>query len=617
VPKTLSENCSVKVENRKVFLLGANYWNRKHDILMWRKWDRETVKDDLKKAREIGLKVLRAFILAEDFAETDGSLKEDSARKLEEFLNIAQENGLIIFLTLLVGHMSGKNWGFPWDSENKVYEVDVLEKTRKFVREVVRRFKNHPALGGWIISNEITLVAKPEKPEQFYNWLRTLYRDIKEEDSHHIVSLGDSTTPFSTLLTPEKVEPYVDYFSPHLYLYDDNPIRHTMTYLAVLEYCRSLKKKPVILEEYGFPTNLYTEESHARFIEIVLVGALAVGASGAFIWCFSDFPGEEDEPYLWEPHELAFGLIKANGENKKAAESVKRVSELLEILDLNQYTLPQRDIEIVVPAVLYRDYPFVFENNYEVFKALSQAYVLAEQASLQATFVREDDIESSESKVIVVPSLPRLLTRTWRKLLKLAEKGRLVYYSHLRYTNHPHVSSCHIWEELFGVQPSLKAGMRAETLDYLYIRFDDWVLRIPEVKRDLGSTGFVPVDAKPIGFAYRKPVFFEASRGSGYTMLSAHPIELHLAYTSIHNNAYKLYEKLASKVGVKPFYKADNPAIQVKYWLKKGEPKILFLLNHSYTPLKTRLTGKIIWGRGEKEDNLIKIEPKSAVVLEL
>ena len=231
--------------------------------------------------------------------------------------------------------------------------------------------------------------------------------------------------------------------------------------------------------------------------------------------------------------------------------------------------------------------------------------------------VREDDIESSESKVIVVPSLPRLLTRTWRKLLKLAEKGRLVYYSHLRYTNHPHVSSCHIWEELFGVQPSLKAGMRAEILDYLYIRFDDWVLRIPEVKRDLGSTGFVPVDAKPIGFAYRKPVFFEASRGSGYTMLSAHPIELHLAYTSIHNNAYKLYEKLASKVGVKPFYKADNPAIQVKYWLKKGEPKILFLLNHSYTPLKTRLTGKIIWGRGEKEDNLIKIEPKSAVVLEL
>lgn len=616
MPKTTGVGPTIRLEDKKEFLLGVNYWSREHNILMWRKWSEESIREDLTKAKEIGLKALRIFVLAEDFADTAGSLKEESAEKLKKFLDIVAENGIIVFPTLLVGHMSGKNWSFPWDSENRVYDIDILEKTRRFIREIVARFKDHPAIGGWIISNEITLVAKPEKPQYFYNWLRTLYRDIKESDPDHVVSLGDSTSPFSSLLIPEKIREYVDYFSPHLYLYDDNSIRHTMTYIAVLEYCRSLNK-PVILEEFGFPTNLYTEESHAQFIEVVLVGALAVGTSGAFIWCFSDFPGEEDEPYLWEPHELSFGIIKANGEYKKAAEVVKKFSELLEILDLDQYSLPEREASIVVPATLYRDLPFTFENNYELFKALSQAYVLSEQASLQTTFIREDDIKNCRTKLIIIPSIPRLLTRTWRTLLKLAKKGALVYYSHLRYTTHPHVSASHIWEELFGVKPLLKAGLRAEVADYLYIKFEDWVLRIPEVRKDLGSTGFYLVDAKPIGFAYRKPVFFESQRGKGFAVLSAHPIELHLAYSSLYSNAYKLYERLSLKAGVKPFYKAQNPAIQVKYWLKKGEPKIVFLLNHSYTPLKTRPVGEIIWGEGRKENGLIELKPKSAIVLEL
>ena len=593
------------------FYLGVNYWSREYDILMWRFWNLESICEDLDKLSDIGVNTLRIFILAEDFALPNGGVKKESLRKFLKFLDEAEKRKLKVFPSLLVGHMSGKNWPFPWDPEDIVYEPQVLYKTLRFISGIVEAARGHPAVAGWIISNEITHVRKTEDMALFRLWLEAIVRTIKSLDPGKPISLGDGTVPHKPLpVRPENVAEVVDYLSPHLYLYDDNPVRHGLTYMAILEYCLSLGK-PTLLEEFGFPTNLYTEESHAGFIETILVGSYALQASGAFIWCAFDFPREEDEPYLWEPHELFFGIFRKDGSPKPAAEAVKRFSELLEILDWNSYELPEKEVKIVVPAVLYKRLPFTFENAADISKALVQAYVLAKQNGLNATFTREEKID--EGRLFIAPSLPRLLTSTWRNLLELVERGAVLYYSHARYLANPHVSSTHLWEELFGVKPSLKAGLRGVYRSEITLNLKTDRIVIPAMRKDIGSTGFVQIDAEIL----EEEIFFRAKRGKGMAFLMTYPIELYLYSLQDIGNAYKIYGFLAENTGLKPFYSPGSPTIQVEYWTKRGKPSILFLINHSYHSVKTATMGEKIWGRPRVEGDVVIMPPKSAAVFEL
>ncbi len=610
----ISGNTYLTLNGKRTFFLGVNYWSREGNILMWRRWNIDNIRDDMEKLRDAGLNSIRAFILAEDFALPDGTVKREYLDRLRLFLDEANRYGINVFLTLLVGHMSGKNWPFPWDPDNKIYTVEALERTRRFITTIVRNFKDHPAIAGWILTNEITNVRVPPGNVEFELWLRDLVNTVKSVDGRRVISLGDGTVPYKPAVRPEIVGKYVDFLSPHIYLYDNNPVRHTLTYMAIIEYCLSLGK-PTLLEEFGFPTNLFTEETHAGFIEVVLVGSLALGASGAFIWCGFDFPGEEDQPYLWEPHELAFGIYRSDGSPKKAVEAIKRFRELLDILDLRSYTLPNREAKIVVPATLYGDLPFTFENRWDLFKALAQSYTLAKMASLNVTFTREEDV--SRGKLFIVPSVPRLQTRTWRILLRYVEEGATLYYSHARYLNHPHVSSCHIWEELFGVKPDLKAGMRGKVCETLEIGLRGYNIKIPVARNDVGTTGFAEVDASPKCRIGEEKIMFEAKRGEGRVILLSYPIELYLSSSVSELNAYRLYEYLADISGIKVVYKPGRPVVQVEYWLKRDQPKILFLINHSYEYVETTLYGEKIWGRSEVRGNKVLLSPKSASVFEI
>ena len=48
--------------------------------------------------------------------------------------------------------MSEKNWLFPWDPEDIVYEPRVLDKTIHFIKGIVEAARGHRAVAGWIIS---------------------------------------------------------------------------------------------------------------------------------------------------------------------------------------------------------------------------------------------------------------------------------------------------------------------------------------------------------------------------------------------------------------------------------------------------------------------------------
>jgi len=633
LPKVVRKGSGVLVDGLRSFLLGVNYWSRENNIQMWSRWDLRAVQEDLDLVKKFGIRCLRVFILATDFATGEGDVKEVSLQRFRTFLDEAAKRGVIVFPSLIVGHMSGKNWFIPWDPSNDIYSREALEKSKKFVRKIVGSFKDHPAIGGWILSNEISHVRSPPSVEDFRAWVKELVEAIKELDEVHMVSIGDSTSPRSRLpLRPENVFDLVDYLSPHIYYYDDDEVRHTYYYMMELEYLRSLGV-PVILEEYGFPTNLYEEDSHSRFIELILYGALALGVQGAWVWCFSDFPREEDEPYLWEPHELSFGIVRANGTPKPAASSIKKFAGFLEYFEKKDYRLAERDSAILVPSHFYRRYEFHNFPYQHIRGALLMAYILAKASGLNPTFLREEELRgNSDYGLIIIPSISRLLTRSWRLLLEKARRGTVVYYSHVRYPSYPHMSACHIWDELFGIKPVLKAGMRATYIPskFTLVFEDGSTLEYDNPLGDIATTGFSPIDSKVLATdSEGTPILFKAERGKGKVLFSSYPLEL-ILFSNLKvrwEQGYELvYSILMKEARITPLFRSSNPMVQLEYLIgSKGY--LLFLLNHSYNDsfvevgLRKRLTVSRTWNLKTLEQHTdkltVKLAPKTCGIVEL
>ena len=89
---------------------------------------------------------------------------------------------------------------------------------------------------------------------------------------------------------------------------------------------------PVLFEEFGPPTTpggagvegLVDEAAAAVYTGRVLDGLRAVGCRGAFLWCFSDYASDLSSvpPFDAAPHELSFGLWRADGTAKPAVAEV-------------------------------------------------------------------------------------------------------------------------------------------------------------------------------------------------------------------------------------------------------------------------------------------------------
>jgi hypothetical protein len=95
--------------------------------------------------------------------------------------------------------------------------------------------------------------------------------------------------------------------------------------------CTALPGQPSQVWEwtgYGRPQRQFmaSEEDMAAYIETVLPKLVEVGATGAMLWCFSDFVPElwDRPPYKESRHERYFGLVRPDGSLKPHAQVIQR-----------------------------------------------------------------------------------------------------------------------------------------------------------------------------------------------------------------------------------------------------------------------------------------------------
>src|SRR5512144_2526398 len=92
------------------FILGVNYWPRHQAMGWWSHFDAGEVREEFAIIGELGISLVRIFLLWEDFQPAPDRVDPLALQHLSTVCDIASELRLKLDVLFFTGHMSGPNW---------------------------------------------------------------------------------------------------------------------------------------------------------------------------------------------------------------------------------------------------------------------------------------------------------------------------------------------------------------------------------------------------------------------------------------------------------------------------------------------------------------------------
>ncbi len=322
-----------------LFWLGVNYWPARSGMYWWQHFDKSGLREDFEKVRETGLKIVRVFLLWEDFQPRAGKVSTPCLNHLVEVAEQAHERGLFLLPSFFTGRMCGLNWLPPWTlwaredplggrvfSQKKVRsnvprnfyrDPEILESQVRLVREVSSALQGHPSVRAWDLGNSPSAVVTPPDHETARLWLRVMTEELRSKDEAIPITLAMDEGDLSEdrALRPGDAAGHLDFLSMQAFPFSSElasgPLDWRLPpFLAILT--QWLSGKDVLCLGFGVPTKpvrthsraygkgaiedrLVSEEEAGPFFSSVLNRLREAGTLGAAISFFSDFEAE-----LWE-----------------------------------------------------------------------------------------------------------------------------------------------------------------------------------------------------------------------------------------------------------------------------------------------------------------------------
>ncbi|MBC7099068.1 cellulase family glycosylhydrolase, partial [Candidatus Bipolaricaulota bacterium] len=531
-----------------------------------------------------------------DFADFEGNLKAEALERLDTFLALCRELGLYALPTFFVGHMSGMNFPIPWEKGRDFYaDPEVLARSRRFVSGIVSRYRDEGTILGWILSNEITHHAGKRETHVLVHWMRELYRAIRRIDPRRPIGPGDGADdlkgnglgyPEGAMGGIEDLGDAMDFVSLHHYYLDPDPFATSHAPAATVRLCDI--GLPVLVEEFGMSTGLWSEEAQADYTRIVLFSTWAAGAAGALVWCWSDFPTLDLSPYTHHPFELFFGITRDDGSEKPAAKELRRFASLTAELGATRWSPVPPQATILVPSTFYVNYPFRSVDRRRLLKALLGAYILSRMAGFDVAFVREPGVPPEGVRLLLVP-YGDLLASSWRDLKAWVEAGGVLWAGF--------GGAVPNLRDLFGVRPDrrLRPPVPPQGIE--------GKLRLVEAFGDLeaGEEIFVPASDAPYLPVSPTKARVLAVDEDGNPALTVHPVGQGKAFfcprslewllthgSEPHRRSpvHRLYRALRAEAGVRVPFEARHPALSLNLLENEEGGKLLVAINHSDAPLE-------------------------------
>ena len=356
------------------FTLGVNYWPRRKAMSWWSDFNADEVREEFAVIRDLGMSVVRIFLLWDDWQPTSTTVSEDCLHNLGSVLDIAHDFGLGLDITFFTGHMSGPNWTPGWlrDSDPALaqprqlvsggqlvegwyrsYFVDTeaLDAQRLLLQTVVSAYCDHPAVWMWKLGTEPDLLAVAPDRETGQAWVAEMTELIRSIDAKHPITCGLHVASLLTYTALRIDDTFAVTDIPVMHSYPmympwlDNPLDpQFVPYTCALT--TALCGKPTLMEEFGGCTAapgepsqfwewtghgtprrqfMASEEDFAAYLAQVLPNLLEAGATGAMLWCYADYAEDLwDKPPLAEyRHERHFGLVRPDGSLKPHAQVIR------------------------------------------------------------------------------------------------------------------------------------------------------------------------------------------------------------------------------------------------------------------------------------------------------
>lgn len=409
------------------FFTGCNYWASHAGTNMWSDWRADVVEEDFKKLAAAEVRVLRIFPLWSDFqplkmhygggaVEKEIRFKEQPLdhtpegkagvdpvmiARFQEFCDLAAKYDLKLIVGLVTGWMSGR-MHMPEAFYGKEMLTDplVIRWQIRFVRYMVRRFHDHPAIHAWDLGNECNCMGNATHDDA-YLWAHAITSAIKLEDPVKPVVSGMHGLLPTGVWSPEDQGEILDIlcthpypiFTPHC---DTDPIYEMKTILhstAESVMYRSLGGKPCFVEEAGTLGPMIADEDvAAEYIRSALFSTWAHDLHGFVWWCANEQAELTHTPYDWCAVERELGLFHLDGSPKPVVQTMTRFHENLKKLPFAN--LPKRIVDGIC----------ILTKGQDTWAAAYGTFILAKQAGLDIEYAWcQDEIPSAAN--YFMPSL--------------------------------------------------------------------------------------------------------------------------------------------------------------------------------------------------------------------
>jgi len=594
----------MKIFESGKFFTGCNYWASHAGTNMWSDWRPDVIEADFSRLAEAKIGVLRIFPLWSDFQplrihrggggwEREYRLREDPlpfteagragvdevmAERFGVFCDLAEKYGLKLIVGLVTGWMSGR-MHMPEAFAGKALLTDpaVIRWQVRFVRYMVKHFKDKPAVVAWDLGNECNCMGNADR-NAAYLWTTVITDTIKLEDPDKPVVSGLHGLKPDGNWTPEDQGEILDIlcthpyplFTPHC---DTDPLNQMKSILhstAESVMYETLGGKPCFIEEAGTLGPMIADEDIAAdYIRTALISAWAHDLRGFVWWCANEQSELTHTPYDWDAVERELGLFRLDGSPKPVADVFRDFMDNLGQFETVLDSLPPRITDGVCVLTAGQDH----------WAAAYGTFLLAKQAGLDITFAWCHD-ELPAAPVYFLPALSGLAAIEGHELEELLrrvhDEGASLYLS----VNDALLSP---FARFTGVK--VKTRCRRTDSDTVKLGEDTFRLWSPfRMQMEAVTAEVLATDQEG------RPVFTVNTYGKGKVYFFAYPIELDAACKPgmISGDTavpyYRFYEAMALQNAAKQFVLTGEDAGYVGMTEHPVDENSRALVFVNYTP---------------------------------
>ena len=437
------------------FLLGVNYWGRDYATDMWRHYNGERIREEMKLLKEYGVKAMRVFPNWRDFQPVDRAyawrgqhgeyinvntgmpVYDDGVdmqmiEHFRDFCHAAEEYGIDLVVSIVTGWMSGKLFTPPvLNGKNLICDTEALMWMRRYVYRFVNELKNEKSILVWDLGNECNCLGEAATHADAYNWTSTVTDAIRAADTSRPILSGMHSLGSGFDMGPWRIEDQgelCDVLTTHPYPSptvggDVEPftrLRMTMLPTAQSLYYSGVSGKPAYVQENGtFSDAIGSKKMAADFVRIQILSSLANGLCGYQWWCAWEQNHLEFPPYSWAMVERELGMFHQDASPKPVAYVMKDMSALVDRLPS---PFPARKSDAV--CILTRG---INRQN-----AAISSIILGKQAGIDVDIVYTETGDIPDAPLYFIPSIygwQVIYRKTWDTLLEKAKEGATLFIS--------------------------------------------------------------------------------------------------------------------------------------------------------------------------------------------